>query len=182
MENVLSLEKHEYRSAGEKVLGVQQKLEHLQRRLKTMLNVIVLLVFELFLGIFHLFVSEKPENVDGQLCLITGGANGLGRHLAMRFAKEGCKIAICDIVDFDRTVTEIREKFNVQCQGFKCDVSNTESILRLKNDIEASMGNVDILVNNAGLLFMGPLLSNTLDNIQRCVDVNLISHFKVNYF
>lgn len=98
----------------------------------------------------------------------------------MRFAEEGCDIAICDIASCDQTVNEIREKFHVKCQGFTCDVSDNYSVEKLKRDVEATMGTVDILVNNAGLLLLTPLLSTSNENIDRCIAVNLGSHCKVS--
>lgn len=179
MNNVTSIENLEYEEAAEFDISFRQHLDLFRRKLVLTLNVIYLLLRELFLGIKNLFLPSKIKNVSGQLCLVTGGANGLGRHLAMRFAEDGCNIAIVDIVNSDFTVNEIIQKYKVKCQGFNCDVSDNDSIVELKKLVEASMGTVDILVNNAGVLFMAPFLHCTMENIQKCVDVNLVSHFKV---
>lgn len=179
MDNVLKIDEIEYQAAKEINLSVKQKRQKLKRHLIVLFNVFWLLVFEAIIWFQRFFVPVKPKNVAGQLCLVTGGANGLGRQLALRFAEEGCNIAICDIVNFDDAVKEIVDKFKVECQGFKCDVSDNDSISRLIADIEAKMGNVDILVNNAGLLLSAPLLNTSFENVQRCIDVNLVSHFKV---
>lgn len=179
MDNVLKIDKLEYRAAEEINLSVEQKRQNLKRHLIVFFNVFWLIIFEVILCLKRLFIPLKPKNISGQLCLVTGGANGLGRFIALRFAEEGCNIAICDIVNFDDTVKEIVDKYKIKCQGFNCDVSDNDSISRLKADVEAKMGKVDILVNNAGLLLSAPLLNTSLENIQRCVDVNLVSHFKV---
>jgi len=150
-----------------------------RNKLKAIFGFVCLLVREWICSFLSFFVNPKAANVSGQLCLITGGANGLGRCLAMRFAQEGCNIAIVDIVDSENTVREIREKFHVDCQGFNCDVSNIDAIEKMKNEVESSMGTVDILVNNAGLLYMGHFLKCSIEAIQKVVNVNLMSHLKV---
>jgi NAD(P)-dependent dehydrogenase (short-subunit alcohol dehydrogenase family) len=138
-----------------------------------------MLIHEFFLYLKSFFDPPKPEKLAGQVCLITGGANGLGRCLAMKFAEQKCKIVIADILDTEATVKEI---FGVECKGFKCDISDFNALQKLKNDIKVSMGSVDILVNNAGLLFGGPLDSYSLENIEKCVAVNLTSHFMVSHY
>jgi all-trans-retinol dehydrogenase (NAD+) len=139
-----------------------------------------MLVQELLLYLKDFFSPPKPEQIAGQVCLVTGGANGLGRCLALKFAEQKCKIVIADILDTDSTVNEIKEKYGVECKGMKCDISDFDALEKLKKDIEASVGPVDILVNNAGLLFSGTLDSYSLKSIEKCVAVNLTSHFMVS--
>lgn len=128
---------------------------------------------DLLSGLFNLifFWMKKPKNISGQLALVTGnctliniqptqgyhlfidpncqgGARGLGRSIAFRLAMEGCNVAVCDIniEEATRTSREIREKWNVSCEAFKVDVSNTEHVNSLHDEIVKKMGSVDILV------------------------------------
>lgn len=179
MNNVIEISELEYKEADEVKTTFRQRLQLFWSGLVLITKASVLLQYELLKAFLKLFLPSRPECVRGQLCLITGGANGLGRYLAMRFAKEGCDIAIVDIVNYDRTVEEIVSKFKVNCRGFKCDVSDNDSVLTMRKEVEASMGHVDILVNNAGLLFGGHLLLSKMENIRKCVDVNLIAHYQV---
>lgn len=117
------------------------------------------------------------------VCSSTGGANGLGKAIALRLAKEQCRLVIADL-NFDeakRTATEIAEKFNVKTVAFKVDVSDFAAIQQLKLDIEESMGFVDILVNNAGILSAISLREGEASSVQKVIDVNLTSHFWVNF-
>jgi all-trans-retinol dehydrogenase (NAD+) len=160
----------------------QYKLSAIQRVLVCLtISFTVLGMFfkEAIFGVLTLIKGRKVHTVKNQLCLVTGGANGLGREIAMRFAKEGCDIAIADIINTDNAVEEIIQIYGVQCKGFNCDVSDMKSVEKLRSDIEASMRPVDILVNNAGLLFMGLLLKTPIEQIEKCINVNLTSHFKV---
>ncbi|CRK88617.1 CLUMA_CG002381, isoform A [Clunio marinus] len=112
-------------------------------------------------SLFILKQPQKPEDIKGKLCLVTGGGYGLGRCLAMKFAQEGCNIAIVDILNSENTVKEIKSRYDVKCQSFMYDISDNDAITEMKVKVEAEMGEVDILVNNAGVLFMAPFLNST---------------------
>lgn len=73
----------------------------------------------------------------------------MGKALSIRLAQEGCDIAICDInlITSQATCEEIKLKYNVKAEAFKCDVRDTAQVLRLRNEIEEKFGcHVDILV------------------------------------
>lgn len=172
----------QYQKAEEIKLSWRKQFEHLIRLMIIIVNTFWLLFLEFTYFIRDLFRTVQPECVKGQLCLVTGGANGLGRELALQFAAAGCNIAIVDVEKSDSVVEEISEKFKVECKSFKCDVSDNDAILRMKDEVEASLGAaVDILVNNAGILLTTPLLHCEMADIQKCVDVNLMAHFKVRF-
>lgn len=178
MNNVASIDKVQYRKADE----LKSSNQHLSYRVLALLllRVVWMLVCEFVLFMISFLRPPKKDNIAGQLCLITGSANGLGRCLALKFAEQKCKIAVVDILDPQITVKEIFETYGVQCQGFKCDISDYEAVKKLKTEVEASMGCVDILVNNAGLLFVGTLENSSIESIEKCVAVNLTSNIFVS--
>ncbi|XP_070495312.1 estradiol 17-beta-dehydrogenase 11-like [Chironomus tepperi] len=140
-------------------------------------KVLVVLIHDLFLWFVNLFKSSEPENISKKLALVTGGANGLGRSLCFRLAQEGCDIAVVDI-DYKaacQTAAEIQEKYKNICKPYRCDVSDKAAIYKLKNDIEKEIRGVDILVNNAGLLYTTNFLTSDVEDIERTVNVNLLS-------
>lgn len=71
-----------------------------------------------------------------KVALITGGAQGLGKSIAIAMAKEGAHVAICDIKEegLAKTVTEI-EQLGVQALGVRCDVSSPESVASMFESI-----------------------------------------------
>lgn len=124
----------------------------------------------------------KPKNIGGQLALVTGGGNGLGREIALRLAKEGCNIVIVDLDlrGAQNTAKEIEEKCKVTALAYKVDVSDYEAVERLKVDIEKSIGTVDILVNNAGILSFQYLKDLKPNEIQKIINVNLTANIWVS--
>lgn len=82
-----------------------------------------------------------------------GSANGLGKALAKRIAKEKCIVAVADInyKDAEKTAADILSS-GLKAKAFKVDVGDVESVKKLKEEIESSLGPVDILINNAGIL------------------------------
>ncbi|KAG5684992.1 hypothetical protein PVAND_014195 [Polypedilum vanderplanki] len=134
-----------------------------------------------FINLLKLFERKIPKDIINKVVLVTGGGNGLGRALSMRFAKEGCKIAIADIdyKNAQKTAEEIKEKYKVDCKAFECDITNYSAILKLKIDIENSLGPVDILVNNAGYLYSSLFLSSGAETIEKVIELNLTSQIKM---
>lgn len=140
---------------------------------------IIISLIESIKSLINVFFPSENKIVKGQLALVTGGANGLGREIAKRLAIEGCNIAIVDLdfMNAEKTAKEIELEFNVKTKAFKVDVSSYEDVLKLRNDVEKSIGTVDILVNNAGILPMMSLEESRHQDIQRIINVNLTSHF-----
>lgn len=182
MENIVGA--GEYTAAEKFTFSFRDKLAFWINYIK--INLIILLMFvpETLRGIKNFLLPPKPKCVKDQVALVTGGGNGLGKALAIRLAKEHCKLAVVDI-DFaaaQQTAQEISDTFNVKAIAFKVDVSKPEEITQLKSDVETALGPVDILVNNAGLLAINvSLREGKPEMIQKIVDVNLTSHFWVNF-
>lgn len=92
----------------------------------------------------------------GKTAVVTGGAGGIGRAMALTFADEGMNIVIAD-VEMDtaaKTVAEIEAK-GVRCIAVETDVSSRASVADLADRAFAEMGGVHILCNNAGVVSWG---------------------------
>lgn len=139
------------------------------------------LVFLLFKAIYEIFVTKPRKAVRGQLALITGGANGIGREIAINLARHGCNIAILDIdlTMANKTASELVQ-IGVKAKAYKADVSKADNIDMLKSEITKDMGVVDILINNAGVFFCKSPEEETVENLQRMININLMSNFWVN--
>ena len=89
--------------------------------------------------------------LSNRVAIITGGARGMGRAIALKFAEEGCSIAIADVVEkgASQTVEEI-SKLDRPAMFIACDVSNSQQVQAMVKQTINRFGKIDILVNNAG--------------------------------
>ena len=88
-----------------------------------------------------------------KVALITGGGRGIGKAIALAYAREGSNLAICarTASEIDQAVAELR-KLKTECEGWTCDVSSEEPVKKLAANVEKRFGRFDILVNNAGVM------------------------------
>jgi 3-oxoacyl-[acyl-carrier protein] reductase len=88
-----------------------------------------------------------------KVALITGGARGIGKAIALAYAREGARLAICARTEseINETVQEI-QKLKADAQGWPCDVSIEESVKDFVGVIIKEFGRIDVLVNNAGVM------------------------------
>ena len=91
--------------------------------------------------------------LNGKVCLITGGGRGIGKAIAMAYAREGAKLALCarTVSELELTVAEIRE-LGTDCQGWHCDVSLENSVKDFIGNVQKKFSRIDVLVNNAGVM------------------------------
>ena len=84
-----------------------------------------------------------------KVCLITGGAAGIGKATALKFAEEGAKIVLCDV---DETAGQaLANELGKGTLFYKVDVTNREAVQAWVDDVVEKLGSVDVLVNNAGI-------------------------------
>jgi 2-hydroxycyclohexanecarboxyl-CoA dehydrogenase len=90
--------------------------------------------------------------LKGKTAIITGGAQGIGRAISLRLAREGANIGILDIKKdvADKTVAEING-LGVKATAIACDVTNYEKVKEAVSKVHKEFGSVDILINNAGI-------------------------------
>lgn len=112
--------------------------------------------------------------LNKSLIIITGGANGIGRAIAKRFAKEGAKVVVAD-TDYERAA-ELAEL--IGGVSFFCDVSKEQSIIDLVTNVESKYGTIDLFCSNAGVIFDQPDNATSTENIdwQISWDVNVMAH------
>jgi 3-oxoacyl-[acyl-carrier protein] reductase len=110
----------------------------------------------------------------GKVSIITGAGQGIGRATAVKFAKEGAKVAVCDInmTTVDETVRLVREAGH-EAAGFRVDVTDKDSIAEMVEGVMAKWGRVDTLVNNAGIVQDAQFKKMSEDQFDRVIDVNL---------
>ena len=115
------------------------------------------------------------SKLDGKRVLITGGAQGIGLEMAIKFAGRGSDIVIADLNEAKLPEAKATiEALGVAAWGFPVDVTNPASIASLKAQIAAEVGPIDVLVNNAGIVFGGPFIETPLDRHLKTYEVNTL--------
>ena len=109
-----------------------------------------------------------------KVSIITGAGSGIGHATAVKFAREGAKVAVCDINEQSAqdVAREIRDSGG-EAMAFAIDVTRKESIARMVEGVMAKWGRIDTLVNNAGIVQDAQLKKMTDDQFDAVIDVNL---------
>lgn len=117
-------------------------------------------------------------NLKGKTVVITGGAQGIGKEMALAFVNEGCNVAICDL-DQNRlhaTKMEFADKgYDIMTDCF--DLCDNAAVDRFAKNVCQKYGQLNVWINNAGILYAKPILEQDLSDFNRVCTVNLNSTF-----
>lgn len=119
--------------------------------------------------------------LEGKTALVTGGARGIGKAIALKFAQEGANVAFSDLNYDDNSIALEKEiaDFGVKAKGYASDASSFDGSDKLINDVIADFGRIDVLVNNAGITRDGLLMRMTEADWDLVIKVNLKSIFNM---
>ena len=118
---------------------------------------------------------------EGKTALITGGARGIGKVIAERFAAEGARLALCD-VDMElvaETAREFTDK-GYAASAYKMNVADEESVKDAVKEVVDDAGQIDILINNAGITRDGLMLRMKRADWDSVIAVNLTGTYLVS--
>ncbi len=115
------------------------------------------------------------QSFEGRVAVVTGGASGIGRGIALALAGRGANVAIADLHEA-RLAETVRalEGVGVKAFGLRCDVTSDADVERLRDETLARFGRVDVLCNNAGVSVLGPPDRAEMADWQWILDVNVL--------
>jgi 3-hydroxybutyrate dehydrogenase len=113
--------------------------------------------------------------LTGKTTLITGGGRGIGRAIALAFAREGARIAVA--ARTAEQVQQVATEIGNGAVALVCDVADPESVLRMFTEMRERVGDADILVNNAGIAESATLVNTTDELWHRHLSINLSGTF-----
>ncbi len=117
--------------------------------------------------------------LQGKTAVVTGAAKGIGKAIALAFAKEGCNIVLNYHSNVTpETIQEI-EAFGVKCMAVQGDVSDFAFASDLMKQVKKEFGSVDVLVNNAGITKDMLLMRMTEEQFDSVINTNLKGTFNM---
>jgi 3-oxoacyl-[acyl-carrier protein] reductase len=114
-------------------------------------------------------------NLEGKVCVVTGGSRGIGKSIAKKLASHKANIVINYTSNEESALKakEEIEEYGVKSMIFKCDVSKSSEVEAMIESVVKEFGKVDILVNNAGITRDGLLMRMKEDDFDKVIDINL---------
>lgn len=114
--------------------------------------------------------------------IVTGSSRGIGKAIAVKYAKKGCRVAIncrTSEAELDKVRAEL-ETYKVPVFSMVGDVSDYEFARDFVREVKKNLGRIDILVNNAGISYMGLFSEMTPEDWNRVIATNLTSVFNLS--
>lgn len=109
-----------------------------------------------------------------KVVLVTGAAQGIGQATALKFAREGAKLVLCDVrVESLAEVSAELDALGAEYKNYAVNVVSREQIQAMVTDVVATFGRIDVLVNNAGITADNQLLKMPEDDFDKVIAVNL---------
>lgn len=124
-------------------------------------------------------LAELNKPLQGKVALVTGGSRGIGAEIAKELALHGATIVINYMSNAERAEQVAREinEYNPNVSAIQGDVSKTEDIARLCDQILEAHGTIDILINNAGITRDSRFLNMTEEAWNEVISTNMNSLF-----
>ena len=119
------------------------------------------------------------KRLEGKISLITGAAQGIGLATALKFAREGAIVVLCDVnqAGIDAAAAQCKAAAEVQGKqhaiGFALDVTQRDMVDAVVKAVLEQFGRIDVLVNNAGITQDARLQRMTIEQFDKVIDVNL---------
>ncbi len=122
---------------------------------------------------------------QGKKILLTGASTGIGRALAIEFAKRGAHLALTalprEAAGLKQLADRLRSSYGIQVWEFPVDLLESAAPRRLYEEVTRSTGEIDILVNNAGIAFYGPFHTRKVEEHLDTIHLNLAAPVELTW-
>ncbi|CAB3400344.1 unnamed protein product [Caenorhabditis bovis] len=138
------------------------------------IGVLLSLIFIDIPSDIYRFLTLRQKDVKGQTIIITGGGSGLGKAMAISFARRKAKVAIIDVnKEGGEDTVGIITKENNSAKFYNCDITDTGKMKEVAEDIYKHFGDVDIVICNAAILSFTSFMEISNEQLRKCLDVNI---------
>jgi len=113
--------------------------------------------------------------LQGKKALVTGGDSGIGRAVAIAFAREGADVAVVHLPNEDedaRETTDWIQKAGRKALAVAADISDEQQCQQLVEQVAQEFGRIDVLVNNAGIGYFGAVEESDEQEVRRMFEIN----------
>jgi len=119
--------------------------------------------------------------LENKAAIITGATRGIGRGIAVEFAKQGANVAFTYSASIDaaNALEEELKSYGVDAKGYQSNAANFDAAQELAKEVHKEFGTIDILVNNAGITKDNLLMRISEDDFDKVIEVNLKSVFNL---
>ena len=120
-------------------------------------------------------------DLKGQVAIVTGCSTGLGVQMAKALANQGANIVVVARRQnlIEEVAKEIEKEYGVKALPVRCDITDTDNVNAMVDEVIAKFGRVDILINNAGTGAVAPAEDITDEQFKNEMDIDLFGSFKV---
>ncbi|KAJ8377766.1 hypothetical protein AAFF_G00253820 [Aldrovandia affinis] len=163
-----------------KVIECFERLIHNLWFLKEFFDLIVGAVFYFFEAFIRLLVQPPRKDVEGEIALVTGAAQGIGKLIAEELGRLGATLVLWDVnwEALEKTAKELKNALDVRVYAYACDCSRRTEVYKVAELVKREVGDVSILVNNAGVVTGKYSFTEAPDNlVDRTLRVNVAAHF-----
>ena len=119
--------------------------------------------------------------LENKTAIITGATRGIGRGVAVEFAKQGANVAFTysSSVDAANTLEKELNALGIKAKGYQSNAAEFETAQELAKEVLKEFGRIDVLVNNAGITKDNLLMRISEDDFDKVIEVNLKSVFNL---
>ena len=125
-------------------------------------------------------MSNSVYSLEDKVAIVTGGKEGIGKAIALAYARAGADVAVCSRMVEDgklQAVAEEIQELGRRSLAVRADITRRTEVDNLVQRVVDKFGDVDILVNNAGVLIMAPLLETTEEDWDETIDTHLKGYY-----
>src|SRR4051812_48811058 len=109
--------------------------------------------------------------LEGRVAVVTGGSRGLGFALCRELLERGARVATC--ARGEEQLERAGRRLGRDVLAIPCDVSDESQVRSFLTTVEERLGPVDVLVNNAGVISVGPLATQTIEDFEEMLAIQL---------